>query len=40
MSKNLKPLSIFDETTERLLPTVVCTAFQIDATAHVTNVTE
>lgn len=40
MSKNLKPLSIFDETTDRLLPTVACTVFQLDVTAPVTNVTE
>lgn len=40
MSKNSEPLSIFDERTDRLLPTVVCTVFQVDVTAPVANLTE
>lgn len=39
-AKNSKPLSIFDERTDGLLPTVVCTVFRVDDTAPVANVTE
>lgn len=40
MTKNVKPLPMFDQKTGRLLDAVVCIVFQLDATVPVTNVTE